>query len=84
MQETEAVLRQFGEDFPGGNGSLLTVAQKLNSNTITLLATVAERLGRRQHDINDLLSIAKSGQELSRKIERLADRLLAEEHEHAQ
>jgi hypothetical protein len=55
---------------------LLHAIDALNFDTTVALTAVAEQLGRRKQDIDDLLSVTKSAQELSRKVKRLAERLL--------
>ena len=55
---------------------LLHAINSLNFDSSVVLGAVVDQLGGRKNDIDDLLSVAKSANELSRKIKRLTDRLL--------
>lgn len=58
---------------------LLRAVDSLSFSSTMTMAAVVEKLETRKRDLEELVSIAKSGQELQRKIERLAARLLREE-----
>lgn len=78
-QEVEQAVSEFAERFPGSAADMVLVVTKLNSSTSAMLAGLMARLGRRHQDIQELLSIVKTCQELNRKIERMGRRLLADE-----
>lgn len=80
----------FGDGLAGANTAVTEVAKnytsvellhavdKLSFDTSIALSALADRLGQRKRDIEELLTIAKTGYELSKKVQRLGERLLAE------
>ncbi len=78
QRESEMAVTAFSEQFPGGSEDLLATASEINASTMTIIAAVAERLHRRQQDISDLESIVKSVAEVTKKIDRLARRMVPE------
>lgn len=73
----DAVMASIGEEHTVVE--LLAAADELSYSTVMTLGAVVLKLERRRQDIEELLSIAKSGQELSRKVKRLAERLGVQE-----
>lgn len=78
----DAVMATIGEEHTVVE--LLQAADELAYSTVMTLGSVVLKLERRRQDVEELLSIAKSGQELSRKVKRLAERLGVDEARHVQ
>lgn len=78
-QEIDRTITEFAGRFPGSAADMVLVVTKLNSSTAAMLAGLMERLGRRKQDVDELLNVVKTTQELNRKITRLGQRLLNDE-----
>lgn len=73
---TDAAITEIAENYTAVD--LLHAVDKLSFNTATALSALMDRLGKREQDLRELVVIAKTAYELSRKVQRLGERLLSE------
>ncbi|HWC38372.1 MAG TPA: hypothetical protein VG476_07575 [Acidimicrobiales bacterium] len=76
-EEVMAAVVEAGRD--ASTVELLRGSEATARAATAALSAVIERLNERKRDVEELLSIAKTGSEFARKVDRLAARLLKEE-----